>query len=86
MDIVSGLVLVSITVLLQYHILDLILLGLIIYHAIKTDRKTMFKTVLAYLLSVVIVVGVPYGLVKLKYPEAVGAEKAIMKEVQSWMS
>jgi hypothetical protein len=64
----------------------LILLGFIIYHAIKTDWKAMYKTVLAYLFSVSLVISVPYGIVKIMVPEAIEAEQAIVKEVQEWMS
>jgi len=86
MDIITSVLLISITVILHYQILVLILLGIIIYHAIKTDWKMMCKTVFAYLFSVSLVIGVPVGFVKIMVPGANGAEKEIVKEVQEWMS
>ncbi|MGA9174998.1 MAG: hypothetical protein WBZ33_13620 [Thermoactinomyces sp.] len=82
MDFITAVLLISITVILHYQILVLILLGFIIYHAIKTDWQTMYKTVLAYLFSVSLVIGVPYGIVKIMVPEANGAEQAIVKSLR----
>jgi hypothetical protein len=86
MDIIAGILLVSITILIQYQVLLLCLIGLVVYHSFKSDLKTMWRNIISFLLSVTIVVGIPMGVIKMLYPEAGNAESEIMKEVKEWIT
>lgn len=86
MELLLSLILFSATVLIRLQILTLILFGIILYHAVKRDWKTMGRTVLSYLLAVALIVGIPSGVAKSMIPEAEGHEQMIMKEVQEWIS
>lgn len=82
----TGVLYVSITLLTHYQIPEFCLLGIIIYHAFRSDRKTLIKAVMAFLLSVTIVIYIPNGVIQMLHPEAKKAEPEIVREVQKWMS
>jgi hypothetical protein len=46
----------------------------------------MMKAVMAFLLSVTIVIYIPNGVIQMLHPEAKKAEPEIVKEVQKWIS
>jgi uncharacterized membrane protein len=87
MDIFTGILYMSITLLVEYQIFTLILITIIIYHSVKSEWRTLTKVILSYLAAIALVIGLPYGLIKSMHPEqAQGAEQKVLKEVQNWIS
>jgi hypothetical protein len=78
----AGILYVSITLLTHYQIPEFCLLGIIIYHAFRSYRKTMIKAVMAFLLSVTIVIYIPIGVIQMLHPEAKRAEPEIVKSLR----
>ena len=75
----------SITVLIHYKILHLCLIGLILRKAIKGETKRVGISVLSFFIAMVILIGIPSGIVKGMYPEHMSnADAEIIKEVTSW--
>jgi len=74
-----------------------IALNLIIYYDIITclafvilvfglkDQKKMFVNLSSFYIAVIIVIGIPLGLIKSVEPEANVPPKEVAKEVWSWM-
>lgn len=87
MGIFSTILYMAITLLLEYQVFTLILIVIIIYHAFKSDWRTLNRTILAYLLAIALVIGLPYGFIKSMYrAETTGIEQKVLEEVQKWIS
>lgn len=85
MDTFSKMIYISITVLIHYQILQLCLIGFILYRAIKRGIQHIWVSVLSFFISMVIIIGIPVGIVKITYPDQTkGSETTIIEEVTSW--
>jgi uncharacterized protein YqhQ len=85
MEFIATLIIVPVTLLIRSKIFILLLIGIIAYQLIyKKSLKSMYHHVLAYLIAISLIIGVPYGLAKTIVPEAQGAEKQILEEVAKW--
>jgi hypothetical protein len=87
MDLFTGTLYMSITLLVEYQVFTFILLIIIVRYSIKSEWRTLTKVILSYLAAIALVIGLPYGLIKSMHPEqAQGAEQKVMEEVQKWIS
>lgn len=74
---------IAFTLLIHYKALGY---GLImIIFANLNDRRKMLLTSIAYLISAVLLIGIPMGAIKISHPEARNAEQQIIKEVKEWI-
>ena len=85
MNPVLQVVYMSITVLIHYKILHICLMALILRKAIKGETKRVGISVLSFFIAMVVLIGIPSGIVKGMYPEHMpNAEQEIIKEVTTW--
>lgn len=85
MDILTSMFYMSITLLVECQVFTFILIGVIVRHSIKQDWRGLNKTILSYMLAIALVIGLPYGYIKLSHPVQ-GAEKKVLEEVEEWIS
>jgi hypothetical protein len=86
MDILTSMFYMSITLLVECQVFTFILIGVIIRHSVKQDWRRLNKTIFSYLVSIALVIGLPYGYIKISHPEVTGAEKKVLEEVEEWIS
>jgi ABC-type proline/glycine betaine transport system permease subunit len=87
MEFLASLIIIPVAVLIRTKVFILILLVIIGYQLIvKKNLKSMYRHVFSYLISISLVIGVPYGIAKMIVPdEANEAETQIVKEVEEWL-
>jgi ABC-type proline/glycine betaine transport system permease subunit len=87
MEFLASLIIIPVAVLIRTKVFILILLVIIGYQLIvKKNLKSMYRHVFSYLISISLVIGVPYGIAKMIVPdEANEAETQIIKEVEEWL-
>jgi hypothetical protein len=85
MDILTSMLYMSIVLLVENQIFTIILIGVIVRHSVKQDWRRLNKTILSYLAAIALVIGLPYGYIKLSHPVQ-GAEKKVLEEVEKWIS
>ncbi len=87
MDIVLKIVYMSAIVLIHYYVLTLCFIGLVTYHAVKSDHKTMIRSIIAFCISIAILIGIPMGIMEERFPKETSgnAEAKIIREVKTWM-
>jgi hypothetical protein len=76
----------AITLLVEYQIFTIILIGVIVRHSVKQDWRVLSQKILSYLVAIALVIGLPYGYIKISHPEVQGAEKKVLEEVEEWIS
>lgn len=86
MNPIAQVVYMSLTVLIHYQILTLCLMGVVAFHGFKSDSKKLIRKVIAFSISIAILVGIPMGIVEGIYPEETkgDVESVIIKEVTEW--
>lgn len=78
----------AIMILIHYHIVTICLIILTLYHACKSDARTMARSIFAFFISMVLLLGIPSGIIKTIYKDDIaGTDMKIelIKEVASWM-
>ena len=86
MEFIASLIVIPVAVLIRTKILVLILMGIIGYQLIvKKNLKSMYHHVFTYLLSIGLIIGIPYGIAKIIEPEANEVETQVLKEVKKWL-
>jgi ABC-type proline/glycine betaine transport system permease subunit len=87
MEFLASLIIIPVAVLIRTKVFILILLVIIGYQLIvKKNLKSMYRHVFSYLISISLVIGIPYGIAKMIVPdEANEAETQIVKEVEEWL-
>jgi ABC-type proline/glycine betaine transport system permease subunit len=87
MEFLASLIIIPVAVLIRTKVFILILLVIIGYQLIvKKNLKSMYRQVFSYLISISLVIGIPYGIAKMIVPdEANEAETQIVKEVEEWL-
>lgn len=84
---IAKIIYMAATVLIHYEIITICFMGLVAYRAFKRDSKALIRSVIAFSISVALLVGVPMGIVEAMYPDETkgDTETAIIKEVEEWM-
>jgi hypothetical protein len=85
--IVAKIIYMAVTVLIHYEIITICFMGLVAFRAFKRNSKALIRSVIAFSISVAILVGIPMGIVEAMYPKETkgDTETAIIKEVERWM-
>jgi ABC-type proline/glycine betaine transport system permease subunit len=86
MDMILKILYMAATVLIHYEVLTFCLIGLVAWRAITSDTKTMIRSVIAFTISITILVGIPMGITEARLPKETkgDVEAVIMKEVSEW--
>lgn len=78
----------AIMILVHYHIVTICLIILTLYHACKSDARTMARSIFAFFISMILILGIPSGIIKAIYKDDIAGtdiELELIKEVGSWM-
>lgn len=86
MELILELLYMSIFMLYHFQIITICLLILFVKTAIKGNIRSCLVRLVASFISIVILCGIPSGIMKNFYPEKmVNADQEITKEVASWL-
>lgn len=77
---------VALNLIIYYDIICFGALGILIVSILQKDQKKMLINLAAFYLAVIIVIGMPLGLIKAIEPETDVPPSEVAKEVQSWLN
>lgn len=84
MDMIVAVIFVATKLIIHYKLLGYGLLVIILLYGLKKQQKAMIATSLSFLLAALLVIGLPYGIIKTTNPEVAKEEENVMEEVRSW--
>ena len=76
---------IALKLVVHYHLLGYGLVAIIMMNVIQKNQKKMIATSIGFLLSAVLIIGIPMGVIKTFYPEIAKEEHQVIEEVQSWI-
>jgi FtsH-binding integral membrane protein len=75
----------AITILDHFQIINFCFIGIVLYHAFKSNTKKVIRSSIAFALSIFIIIAIPSGIVVIVHPEIKGKDAEILKEVEEWL-
>lgn len=76
---------IALNLIIYYDLITCGALAILIIGLWQKDQKKMFVNLSSFYIAVIIVIGLPLGLIKSVEPEANVPPKEVAKEVWSWM-